>query len=158
MILFIIVSIETSMGQIKSEHRLPWQIYLEDSAHVFWTAYPNPFSSPTIRDTSVGLMHTGLTFYSDLSDTVTIAFLGKNDSTIYSVNLTDGPDYELAYYLAGPNYDTRKLPHQYLRADSTQMYKLLLIVNGRPKNIRGSSVYIPRGCYCWVNNQSHKKN
>jgi hypothetical protein len=144
--------VERSHAQVKPENRYPFQSYCEDSAHVFWTWYPNPFSPPTINDTSKGMICGGLTFYCDLSDTVTIALLNTNDSVVYEapVRLSSPPHFSLCYWLAGPKVDIQGLPSHYFRSDSQQKYRLLLVVHGRRKCVTEYGIFLPANWYCWI--------
>ena len=155
-ILLLILSgqpaVEQSYGQGKPENRYPLQSYIEDSAHVFWTWYPNPFSPPSIRDTGKGMICGGLSFYCDLSETVTVAFLKEKDSVVYeaTIRLLQPPHFSLCYWLAGPQVDLHRLPSYYMRSDSSQEYRLLLLVHGRGKCVRESGIFVPQHWCCWI--------
>jgi hypothetical protein len=148
-----------SYGQTKPDHRYPSQFYFEDSIHVFWDQYPNPFSPPGIRDTDKGLVCGDLPFYCDLSDTVTVAFLGEKDSIVYeaSIQSRKPPSFSFCYWLAGPRIDPQHLPAQYIRGRSGENFKLLLIVQGRKKCLRESRICIPKDWYCWIDESRYKE-
>ena len=147
-----------SYGQVKSECIYPYQFYFEDSVHVFWTRYPNPFSPPGVSETSKGLMCGDWSFYCDLSDTVTVAFLGEKDSIVYEATIQSRkpPYFGFCYWLAGPRIDPYNLPAQYIRGRSGEHFKLLLIVQGRKKCLRESRMYIPKDWYCWIDESRYK--
>jgi hypothetical protein len=136
----------------KSGNRYPMQTSVEDSSHVYWTWYPNPFSPPIITDTTMGVVNSGLTFYCDLSDTVTVALLGESDSVLYAAESISKryPHFSLAFCYAGARFPAAKLPQRYFKSRSTEQYRLSLSVRGRVKCIRRVGVYVPEGWYCWL--------
>lgn len=142
------------------ENRLPGQKYLEDSVHVFWDSYPNPFSPPGVRDTGKGLICGYYTFYCDLSDTVGIAFVTKIDSVVYQSTLTSPTkhNYSLCYWEAGPKIQVQSLPTNYFLASSDEDLGVLLIVDGRKKNIREGALPVRDGWYYWINDQKIRKH
>jgi hypothetical protein len=100
----------------------------------------------------MGAMNFGLTFYCDLSDTVTISFLGDKDSVLYSADIIsiDSPHFSLAFCLAGSRYSVSQLPERYFRSPSSKQYRLCLSIAGRPKCIRENGLYVPKDWYCWL--------
>jgi hypothetical protein len=146
-------------GAVKPENRYPLQTFLEDSGHVFWTSYPNPFSPPTITETTMGMVYSGFSFYCDLSDTVTVGLLGERDSILYAADMISvgSPHFMLAYCFAGSRFPVDQLPHRYFRSGSGRQYKVLLSVRGRPKCIRAYGIYVPKDWYCWLPNPSEDK-
>ena len=135
-----------------NQHHSRGQKYIEDSAHVYWDDWPNPFSPPTVRDSTKGLMCGDLSFYCDLSDSVEVAVVTKHDSILYRTTVTsDKPPYfSLCYWMAGPKINPQSLPASYFKAPSKGNLKLVLIVGGRWKNIRGFHLNGSRGWYYWI--------
>ena len=159
---FLILSLlqmhQTTNAQVKPQNRYSAQRYWEDSVHVFWTWYPNPFSPPTLKDTSKGMMCGGLTFYCDLSETVTVAFLTESDSLAYEASIVSRkpPYFDLCYWLAGPRIDPRHLPARKIRGRSRDQFKLLLTVRGRKKCVRHYGITVPKDWYCWIDDIASK--
>ncbi len=140
------------------QHRIRGQKYIEDSAHVYWDNYPNPFSPPTVRDTGKGLMCGELGFYCDLSDSVEVTFLQSNDSIVYQTMVIQSrPSFALCYWMAGPKIDHRSLPTRYFRAPSNEQIKIFLSVGGRKKNLRKAGFQVQKGWYYWIHNRVSNK-
>lgn len=143
--------------QIPSDpYRLQGQKYLEDSAHVYWTSYPNPFSPLVVRDTEKGDICGDYTFFCDLSDTIGIAFVTNNDSIVYQAKIFSPTEHNffLCYWMAGPKIQARSLPPTYFRALSDDRLSVLLIVGGREKNIREGALSVTKGWYYWIDDPS----
>jgi hypothetical protein len=139
--------------------RYPFQSYIEDSTHVFWTSYPNPFSPPTVSDSGMARIH-GLTFYCDISDTVTVSLLGGRGSVLYeaSVESQGSPHFTMTYWPAGPRAPSHKLPAHFFRADSAATFGLLLSVGGHRKCSRQKGIDLLKGWYCWIDTKTPKKH
>jgi hypothetical protein len=142
-------------GQVNQDTILPSQTYIEDSTHVYWTWYPNPFSPPTVLnpDTSIWGLYTLYTFYCDLPDSISVALIDSNRNIVYSTN--SGPmersNYGVAPMLAGPHVRSAKLPAQYFQEKNGGSYDLMILVSGRPKTIRGvADIRIEKGQYFWM--------
>jgi len=146
-------------GIVKPQNRYLLQTFLEDSTRVFWTWYPNPFSPPTIAETTMGTVYSGFSFYCDLSDTVTVGLLGERDSILYAADMisSGSPHFTLAYCFAGARFPVDQLLGRYSKSQSDRQYKLLLSVRGRAKCVRESGVYVPKDWYCWLPNPSRSK-
>ena len=157
LIYFLIPCFVSVRSQVTPENRYPKQVCFEDSSRVFWTWYPNPFCPPTVGDTGRGLICGGLTFYCDLSDSVGVAFVEKNDSIVYTatVKTATPPHFSLCYWLAGPHVRTQSLPARYFRSNSDEQLKLLLIVHGRRKSLLKGPP-IQRGWYYWMDERRPK--
>jgi hypothetical protein len=149
---------EEKQRTYSNEHRIPGQTYIEDSAHVYWDSWPNPFSPPTITDTGKGLMCGTLTFYCDLSDSVEVAVVTERDSVVYSTTVFSPkpPYFDLCYWVAGPKIDRQSLPSSYFRAPSDITLRLVLVVGGRWKNsrvfFRGGG---RRDWYYWIDRRDY---
>ena len=138
---------------IFSQENKPWtkgEIHIEDSTHIHWTHYPNLFSPPTITSSSKGLYCGLLSFYCDLTDTVTVAIVNQTDSILYKEQVTSRipPHFSLCFWLAGSEYDTKKLPENYYRPDENIQSKLVVYVKNRPKCSRNFSV--KENQYFWL--------
>jgi hypothetical protein len=145
-------------NQYPQDYRTPNQICIEDSTRIFWTNYPNPFSPPTIKDTTQGMICGGFTFYCDLSDTVEVSLIGENDSVLTTTRIITHkpPNYSFCYWMAGSNVALTSIPTEHFKATSNSQLNVLLSVNGRKKNIRLKVIYIPKGLYCWINDYANK--
>lgn len=146
-----------AVSQIQSSpNRYPNQVCFEDSLDVFWTYYPNPFSPPTVKDTGVGFINLGLTYYCDLSDSVEVALIGSNDSIVYSAIIISpkSPHFDVAYWVAGPKVSKHSLPANYFRGIRDENLKLLLIVDGRWKSRRERGIQVKKGWYYWIDNSN----
>jgi len=133
--------------------RRPQQLYIEDSTHVFWLQYPNPFSPPTIRDSTMGCIYGDYEFYCDIADTVDILLIDANDSvlTACSVASRHRPHYFSAYYcLAGKDITPSRVPKQAVRVSDTSQFAVVLSVHGRKKTVHPLHIYVPKGWYCWI--------
>ncbi len=152
----IIFYYTTSFSQKYEKYRHHNQFYFEDSTHVFWTWLPNPFSPPTITDSSKGLYCGDFTFYCDLSDTVLITFVQNNDSIVYYKPIVSScpPHFGLCFWYGGPNLNPSELPDQYYRNVTDKKLKLLIIVNGRKKCMRDYS--FKKDWYFWLNESKTK--
>jgi hypothetical protein len=141
----------TVFTQSKKEIRFPHQHYIEDSTDVFWTWYPNPFSPPTITDSTKRLFCGQYSFYCDISDTVLIAFQNEVDSIVYSVKIiAKVPQYfSFCTWIAGSLFTPKELPKFYFRGKGADMLKLVLIVDGRKKCYTKFSISDKR--YYWIN-------
>jgi len=148
----LLVCVSIGVGQVLPENIYPGQTYYEDSGHVFWTWYPNPFSPPAVGDTGNGQIQGALTFCCDLSDSVDLAFVAENDSIVYHSMLVSRkpPHFSVVYWMAGPKVTSESLPYKSYTGDSDQQLKLLLSVKGRPKSVRPSGIYAPRGWHLWI--------
>jgi hypothetical protein len=154
-ILSILLSSTIVFCQGNQDHRAPGQTYIEDSTHIFWTQYPNPFSPPTILDATKGMICGSLTFYCDLSDTVAVSIVGENDSVLTVTRKVTfrPPGFHLCYWLAGAKIDPDRVPKQHFRALLDSRLNILLSVNGRKKNILPGAISVPKGWYCWLDDR-----
>ncbi len=154
----VLLVIESVQSQVPAQNRFPYQRFFEDSTHVFWTWYPNPFSPPTVANTKKGQICGGLTFYCDLSDTVLVAFVSKSDSILYEAPLTstNPPYFSLCYWIGGPRVSLELLPSKYFRSDFNEKIKLLLVVRGRWKSLRGIGITVQNGWYYWIDEHVSK--
>ena len=155
----IILFVGQVQTQVRGVPRFPYQPHFEDSAHVFFTAYPNPFSPPTVRDTGKGLICGGGQFYCDLSESARIAFVDENDSTVYTTTVKSStpPQFSFCYWLAGPRVRKELLPSKYIRSDVDMELKTLIIVRGRRKCLAEHGMFIQKGWYYWIDEQVTKK-
>jgi len=160
LLLFNQVIVDQTIGQEKVDNRYPYQFYFEDSTHIYWTWYPNPFSGSTLKDTSKGSFCGGLGFYCDNSDTVTVTILTEKDSVVYErvVESQNSPQFELCYWLAGPRINLNRLPVHYFRGDSEKHFKILLSVQGRRKCVRESGINLSKNWYCWIDDIKQTKH
>jgi hypothetical protein len=152
--------ISTVDCQVLREHRYPKQTTIEDSTHVFWTSYPNPFSPPTLKDTSKALIYGDLTFYCDLSDTAEVALVARNDSIVYSATVVAAkpPHFSIGYWVAGRNSDQRSLPASHFTSSVDDHLKVLLIVHGRRKVLRDVGIPVKKGMHYWIESSTpHRK-
>ena len=112
------------------------QTYFEDSAHVYFTLYPNPFHGvmPT-KTTKVHDCYNSKSFYCDLSDSVTVALVDRKDSTVYSAMLksTKPPFFGFCFWVAGPQFNKALLPSSYFVSNSDTILSLVLLVRDRRK-------------------------
>ncbi len=149
----ILMCSSSIFSQLKEGNRYPNQIYIEDSASVFWTIYSNPFSPPTIiepidYDTAKTLdCYSSSTFYCELSDTVLVAFQNESDSIYYSKYIISKqpPYFTYCFWVAGSKINPNKLPEKYFHCSEGQKFKIVLIVNSRKKcfkEFRSSNKYI----------------
>jgi hypothetical protein len=154
------IIVTDAFSQIKPDIRYPFQIYFEDSVHVFWTQYPNPFSPTTMvpgrTENRKGSYCGDLSFYCDLSDSVTVVALDQADSAVYSTQLKSkySPNFSVCYWLAGSQISLTQLPHSYIRSNSLSIQKLMLVVSGRNKALRSYGINIPKGWYFWLQSQN----
>ena len=86
-----------AFSQLKNANRYPNQFYIEDSIHVCFTCYPNPFSPPTITDSTKGLFCGTNTFYCDISDTVLVIYQNIADSVVYCKKVISKSPPEFSY-------------------------------------------------------------
>lgn len=137
-------------------HRYRFQTYFNDSSHVFWTSYPNPFSPPTVRDTGKGLICGNLTFYCDLSDSVEVALVAEDDSIVYQtiVKSQTPPYFSLCYWVAGEKAQIRSMPSRYYKSGKDGRLKALLIVNGKKKSMHEIGIPVRNNRYYWI--ETHK--
>lgn len=157
----ILMCSSSSFSQIKEVNRYPNQIYIEDSANVFWTHYPNPFSPPTIiepidYDTVKTLNcyspSTLLsTFYCDLSDTVLVAIQNESDSILYSAKVSSKspPYFRYCVWVAGSLINHNELPNYYFQGSCKERLYIVLIVKGRKKCYK--EIVISDNKYYWLN-------
>jgi hypothetical protein len=144
--------VPSESGTLNGRNRYPFQTFVEDSSHVYWTWYPNPFSPPTVTTTTAGVIQSGLTLYCDLCDTVSVALLGDRDSVIYSsrmITLTP-PHFDVAFTYAGPRYADSLLPARYFRSQHDGDYKVAISVKGRRKCVREQGIFMRKDWYCWL--------
>jgi hypothetical protein len=155
-LIFLVSSVQS---QVQPQHRYPKQRHFEDSARVFWTSYPNPFSPPTVKDTTKGLIYGDLTFYCDLSDSVEVAFVTKNDSIVHraTIRTAKPPYFSVGYWVAGENIRQASLPPSYFKPNRDEHLRLVLIVGGRWKTIRELGIPVQRGRYYWIDTRKHSK-
>ncbi|GMU97048.1 MAG: hypothetical protein AMXMBFR50_25630 [Ignavibacterium album] len=139
----------TILSQIKQEHRHPEQFYIEDSAKVYWTAYPNPFCPPTITEKTKGLFCGFDTFYCELSDSVLVAIKNEKDSIVYSEYIFSKrpPYFSYCVWVAGSEIDKNELPDSYYHFEEKQNIKIVLIVDGKEKCYRKGVISDKR--YYW---------
>ena len=152
--------VTTAIAQTAAHNRFLSQTYFGDSSHVFWTWYPNPFSPATIipgRTENRKVSYCGdLSFYCDLSDSVTVVAYDQTDSAVYSIQVVSKipPNFSLCYWLAGSQISPTQLPRSYVRGDSLSINKLMLVVSGKNKALRSYHVYVPEGWYFWMQSAS----
>jgi hypothetical protein len=160
-LLFIILHmfLATAQSQESKQHRYPKQTYVEDSARVYWDSYPNPFSPPTVTDTGRGLIKGELTFRCDISDSVEIAFITKNDSIVHkaTVHSSKPPYFSVGYWVAGPNARQQSLPTSYFKPSSDSYLRLVIIVEGRWKSIRERGISVRKGWHYWIDTRRPNK-
>lgn len=152
LVVTLICFVSDVQSQVQSQHRYPKQKHFEDSTRVFWTSYPNPFSPPTEKDSTKGLIYGDLTFYCDLSDSVDVAFVTKNDSIVHRATIRSAkpPYFSVGYWVAGKNIRQASLPSSYFRPNKDDHLKLVLIVGNRWKSIREVGIPVQRGRYYWI--------
>jgi hypothetical protein len=154
--LLLALSFRSGIAQVQykvpNEARHPFQKYIDDSAHVFWTYYPNPISPPTVGDTGRGYIYSGLTFYCDLADTVDIQLLNEKDSVVcYASVVSKMPHTFLLYYsIAGQNADPQSIPLNHFKIDSFEKLKWAIVVNGKRKTLIDAHGVWRRGMYLWL--------
>jgi len=139
-------------------HRDPNQKYFDDTTHIFWTSYPNPFSPPTVRDTGKGLVCGNLTFYCDLSDSVEVAFVTEDDSIVYQTTVTSQmpPYFSLSHWVAGEKVRIQSIPSHYYKSSKDGHIKALLILDGQKKSIQEIGISVKNGRHYWLEAQKPK--
>jgi hypothetical protein len=150
----LVVSLGISWSQEKeyNGYRPTDQFYLEDSTRVFWTSYPNPFSPPTVLDSTKGMLCGGLTFFCNLSDTVEVALIGECDSILCVAKFVSNtpPWFSICWWRAGPRLERNQLPKTYFRGNADTKLGILLLIDGRRKNFRRDVIHVSNGWYCWL--------
>ena len=162
-ILFIIIiinSVVISQSQRTIQHRYSKQTYLDDSIHVYWNQFPNPFSPPTVTSTKKCFIQGDLTFYCDLSDSVEVAFITKKDSIVHKAVVTSSkpPYFSIGYWVAGPNISQHLLPISYFLPRSDDNIRLVIIVGGRWRSIRQSGIQVRSGWRYWIDSPKINKH
>ncbi len=157
--LLLIVFPLSGRGQESQRNRCPGQVYLEDSTHVFWTWYPNPFSPPGVRDTTTGLMCRDLTFFCDLTDSVQVAMVEGDRDIVNEATVTSNiaHDFSVCYWVAGPHTKQSLLPPDCFKRENKIPLSMLLIVKGRKKCLALGIPNIPQGWYCWIDEGHRRK-
>lgn len=122
-------------SQVKDIYRYPYQQYFEDSTHVYWTWYPDPFAPPTLTDSTKGSYCGQFSFDCDLSDTVLVTIQNEIDSLVYCLKVISKlpPHFSLCIWVAGKYFDSNYLPNFYFRSDHEERYTLALNVKGHKK-------------------------
>ena len=149
LVIFIFSSLSVS-SQPKEKIRFPFQHYVEDSARVFWTWYPNPFSPSSNTNTTKILSCYEFTFYCDLSDTVLIAIQNESDSILYNWKVTSktSPYFSPCFWIAGSQFDYNQLPENYYHSNGIDKVYIGLIVNGRKKCFKDLGII--NDIYYWL--------
>lgn len=162
LIIFILFISRNCWSQPSEKNRYPNQIYFQDSTHVFWTWYPNPFSPPTIsvNDSLRIVRSSHYSWYCDISDTCTFAIIGNEDSILYSAKVTSKykPNFGCFLSTALPKYLPYKLPENYVKVDSSAYYNLSLIVNGKKQSTRKDGIYLNKDWYYWIYRGNNGQN
>jgi hypothetical protein len=154
------LGVQSMSGQETKEHRRRYQVYFEDSTHVFWTSWPNPFSPPAVTRTTKGLMCGQVTFYCDLTDSVQVAIVdGDTSDIVTEVTVTpdSGHDFSVCYWVAGPLFQQGQLPSNCFKRKTKYPLSWLLFVNGRKKCLTLGVGNLPQGWYCWIDEGHRKK-
>ncbi|MBS4028170.1 MAG: hypothetical protein KGZ58_05960 [Ignavibacteriales bacterium] len=152
---FIIINlflIATTQSQLSKQHRYFKQTYLEDSVHVYWNEFPNPFSPPTVTNTNKGFIRGDITFYCDISDSVEVALITKKDSIVHKTTLKSSkpPYFSAGYWVAGANISQQSLPTSYFQPSSDGYLRWVIIVGGRWKSIRERGIEVRKGWHYWI--------
>jgi hypothetical protein len=151
-LIVIFTFIVTAQSQDMQKNRYPNQVYFEDSTHIFWTWYPNPFSPPTLKDTGKGLVYGDFTFYCDFTDSVDVALVTKNDSVVHHAYLKTArpPYFFVGLWVAGPMVTEQSLPASYYKPNADEYLRPVLIVGGRWKSLRALGIPVKRGWHYWI--------
>ncbi len=153
-VLFVITS-SLMFSQKKEAFRHSGQFYIEDSAYVFWTHYPNPFSPPTViepidYDTVItSNCHSFTSFYCELSDTVSVVIENESHSIYFNTTVTTKyhPYFSYCIWSAGIKVSKDRLPEKYFFCSSEDNLKIFLVVNDRKKCYRK---FEGSGRYYWI--------
>lgn len=151
-----IVSILTFGGRdlLQGDHvpRRPGQVHYEDSLHVFRSHWPNPFSPPTLAESSKGCITGEHAFYSDISDTVDVLLVDERDSVVYSYSDASQrpPHFSVSYCLAGSQVSQQAVPEAAFRPLKDSNLWVVLSVDGRRKAMHPSTIIVKRGWSCWL--------
>jgi hypothetical protein len=132
--------------------RWPGQLYIEDSVHVFWVQYPNPFSGPTVTDSTQGCFQGDHSFYCDLAETVEVLLVNEKDSVV-SVASTASPHpprFSVSICVAGKKVRHDSVPERAFRAPRDSRLSVVLSVRGHRKVIHPWPITVLKGHYCWV--------
>ena len=164
-IFLIALILQQLLGQntekIRPEPRYQSQSYFEDSINVYWTSFPNPMSTPYLRDSSKVSLCGIWSFHCEISDTVTVALLGEKDSVIYETtgHTLNPPHFGFCFWLAGPRFDPKFLPDHFIVGSVWRFSNIALIVNGRKKCMRSIHIDISGASplYGWIANYGKKK-
>ncbi len=140
-----------SQQQTYEKARYRPQAYYGDSAHVFWTAYPNPFYPSVDKEGRVKSCG-DLSFYCDLSDSVVVALLAENDSVVYqsTVRTSTPPGFSLCYWVADEKTSPVALPEHFFKAERDERVRWLLIAGGKWKCARQWGNRLSKGKYYWL--------
>ena len=119
----------------EEKSRSQFQKYIEDSANVFWTQYPDPFSPPTY---SYMWISPSYTFFCDLPGIVQVGLLNRSDSLLSAFTLPTHQTCSYSFRLTG----SKKWPLQprgrteYTTfAIADKVARFCIIVNYRRKSV-----------------------
>lgn len=149
--LFVFGCIPGSLSETNKKiaySRHPSQIYIEDSAKVYWTYYPDPFSAPTLSDRQ---RSETLSFECLIDEKIDIGFLdSETDSIIHKFTQPKKTKKYFWIWFAKSTADTTDFPEEYFKSSSTHPFKLALTLNNRVKSILLTGFKIPVGDYCYI--------
>jgi hypothetical protein len=136
---------------VHEKQRVEYQAYVEDSASVFWTRWPDPFSQSTIR--SDYPLAQAISYYNALPGKLTVGLFDiSKDSIVYRFNPPPHHDSTGNFWphVAEPIATSLSAIHEYFRAPDTTIFKFVLIVDERTKTILNLSFKISSGCYVYL--------
>ncbi len=141
----------TCFCQMAEKARSEFQTYLQDSATVFWTQYPDPFSHPTYRDRRV--LSQAISFHCELPGIIEVGFFdARNDSTIHQfrIHSSGKADHTFWVWCASPSADPSTIPEDRFLSISPMPLELVLIVDGKKKTMFRMQFNVPAGYYCYL--------
>jgi hypothetical protein len=123
------------------------QVYIEDSASVFWVRSSDPFGP--VPNAYIGCKGEIKSYYNNLNGRVEIGLISqRTDSLLYSFREMRTKYRFFWICIAEEDINENDLPGEYFKSTSNEPLDLVLIVDGRLKSRLPVGIKVPVGKYC----------